>query len=215
MKLITVTLALLLLVIPGYEQSNNPQAGQTPKAELLKLEAKLQEIDKEPDPFKVKVTGHKESSGKIKISVDREAASVYQTGDSAIRESSTQVARRKSGKTKETLLDLDLSRINVPDEYIDEKISAVFGTQTNCGTIPGVVVVQDGVSPDYLVVDDYVYDSGAYRITVPKGFRYDRASIPRIFWAIIDKDSLGNVAPLLHDLLYRNGGSLPRNQVSP
>jgi hypothetical protein len=57
--------------------------------------------------------------------------------------------------------------------------------------------------------------SDTYKITVLKGFTYDRASIPRIFWVIIDKDSLGNVAPLLHDLLYRNGGLLPTNQVTP
>ena len=44
---------------------------------------------------------------------------------------------------------------------------------------------------------------------------YDRASIPRIFWLIIDKDSLSNVAPLFHDLLYRYGGRLPPNLVSP
>lgn len=75
--------------------------------------------------------------------------------------------------------------------------------------------MQIGAGVDYRVVEDYTYDSGAYRITVLNGFTYDRASIPRVLWVLIDKDSLSNVAPLLHDLLYRHGGALPENQVSP
>ena len=75
--------------------------------------------------------------------------------------------------------------------------------------------MQVGATVDYDVVDDYVYDGGTYKITAWKGFRYDRASIPRIFWVIIDKDSLSNVAPLFHDLLYRHGGELPQERVTP
>ena len=71
------------------------------------------------------------------------------------------------------------------------------------------------IAGNYEVVEDYTYKSGTYSITVPKGFIYDRASIPRVFWVLIDKDSLSNVAPLFHDYLYRNGGELPANQVSP
>jgi hypothetical protein len=52
-------------------------------------------------------------------------------------------------------------------------------------------------------------------ITVPQGFQYDRASVPRIFWVIISKDDLSNVPPLFHDFLYRYGGVLPKNHVKP
>jgi Protein of unknown function (DUF1353) len=204
MKLIAFALALFLLLIPSYELSGVPQDTQVKNADLLRLEAKFKQIDEESDSVKVKVTGDKESAGNVNISVEREMATA--TGGKT---------QQKLGKTKETLLDIDLSKINVPDEYIDEKMKAAFSTQTRCGTLPGVVVSQIDVSADYVVQEDYTYDSGAYRITVLKGFTYDRASIPRIFWVIIDKDSLGNVAPLLHDLLYRNGGVLPTNQVSP
>lgn len=47
------------------------------------------------------------------------------------------------------------------------------------------------------------------KVTAKKGFQYDRASIPRIFWVLISKDDLSNVPPLFHDLLYRFGGILP------
>jgi hypothetical protein len=52
-------------------------------------------------------------------------------------------------------------------------------------------------------------------VTAKKGFQFDRASIPRIFWVIISKDDLSNVPPLFHDLLYRFGGKLPKDCVSP
>ena len=35
------------------------------------------------------------------------------------------------------------------------------------------------------------------------------------FWVIISKDDLSNVPPLFHDLLYRNGGNLPKKQADP
>ncbi len=76
--------------------------------------------------------------------------------------------------------------------------------------------MQIGASKDYQVVEDYTYRAdNKYNITVLSGFIYDRASIPRIFWVIISQDDLSNVAPVFHDLLYRNGGVLPISQVSP
>ena len=87
--------------------------------------------------------------------------------------------------------------------------------QSMCGSLPGVKLIQLGATRNYEVAEDYLYEPGAYKMTVWKGFVYDRASIPRIFWVLIDKDSLGNVAPLIHDLLYRYGGAIPQNQLSP
>ena len=48
------------------------------------------------------------------------------------------------------------------------------------------------------------------RITVPKGFRWDGASIPKIFWRINFKpDGKHRAAALVHDLIYIYKGKLP------
>ncbi len=47
---------------------------------------------------------------------------------------------------------------------------------------------------------------------IPKGFRHDGASIPRLVWSLsgLRPDGLLRAAALLHDALYRYGGRLPR-----
>lgn len=177
--------------------------------DLLKLEEQFKEIDKQSRSVKVQVTGEEESSARVSVKKDAPAAKpLPETTASAESEAKQPV------QEEETLLDLDLSKINVPDEYIDAKMAKAF-TAPMCGTIAGVKVSQINAGADYVVVEDYTYDAGAYRLTVPSGFTYDRASIPRVFWVLIDKDSLGNVAPLVHDRLYRSGGVLPESEVSP
>lgn len=230
MKLPAIAVTLILLLLPGYHSVNRPEPSAIPQttpaqnAELLKLEAQLKQLDQEAGSVKVKVTGDKESSGNVKITVEREVAKTTTTttttdGGNANTSGGRRRGRRsgteKTVKEKETVLDIDLSKLNISDEYVNAKIAAVLTSQARCGSLPGVKLSQVGVSVDYEVVEDYIYDPGAYKITVFKGFVYDRASIPRFCWAIIDKDSLGNVAPLLHDLLYRHGGVLPANQISP
>lgn len=175
------------------------------------LEDRFKQIDEESDTVKVKVTGDGESSGNIIISTKR----AVNTSKTATESAGESIPQSSSKWKEETLLNIDLSELTVTDKYIDEKIAAAFAIQGNVGTLPGVKVRQIGASGNYEVVEDYIYNSGAYSITVLNGFTYDRASIPRIFWVLIDKDSLSNVAPLFHDLLYRNGGVLPNNQVSP
>ena len=110
---------------------------------------------------------------------------------------------------------IDLSLIAVPESYILAAVSSVFGRDPKSGSFPGVAVRQIGNTPVYEVTDDYSYTYKGTAITVPRGFRYDRASIPRVFWILIDKDSLSNVAPLFHDLLYRHGGMLDTKLVTP
>jgi hypothetical protein len=73
----------------------------------------------------------------------------------------------------------------------------------------------------YRLVDDYIYtwekkgkggpSSFKYRITVPAGFIFDGASVPRIAWTIsgILPDGLIRAAALVHDWLYRYKGNLP------
>lgn len=41
-------------------------------------------------------------------------------------------------------------------------------------------------------------------LEIPKGFTYDRSSVPRIFWAILPPDGDFDAAALIHDWLYQN-----------
>ncbi len=49
-------------------------------------------------------------------------------------------------------------------------------------------------------VDEY------YTITIPKGFEFNLASVPRFLWVLIPPFELSISAPLVHDYLYRNKG---------
>jgi len=53
---------------------------------------------------------------------------------------------------------------------------------------------------DYMV--GLVIDEDLWTITVPAGYRFDRASIPTVAGVLVTKDSLGCVGPLVHDALY-------------
>jgi len=64
----------------------------------------------------------------------------------------------------------------------------------------------------YELNKSYVYED----ITVPKGFQYDGASVPRIFMFLIgfERDGIHRPAALVHDFLYQNKGySGNNNQV--
>ena len=202
-------LALLLTLSFSLLFSVSHSIAQVKNTELEKLETQLKRIETESNLVKVEVEGGNENSGKFNIIIEREVPVSAGVGIPTITGSI------KTRKKKKTLPTIDLSKIEVSDEYIDEKIKDAFESNESKKTNCGVGLIQDGVSKNWIVENDYVYDSGVFSITVLKGFSYDRASIPRIFWAIIDKDSLGSVPPLLHDLLYRNGGILPTNQILP
>ena len=60
----------------------------------------------------------------------------------------------------------------------------------------------------------YRYDDGATRLTVPAGFAFDLASIPRLFWPLAAPFELSIAAPLLHDFLYRYAAPRPRRAPS-
>lgn len=58
------------------------------------------------------------------------------------------------------------------------------------------------VGEGWLLVEDWtVRVNGG--VTVPAGFRFDLASIPRIFWPLIGPMDCSIEAPLAHDFLYR------------
>lgn len=67
----------------------------------------------------------------------------------------------------------------------------------------------------YVVLKDFTYKWNAEnfdrKLVIPKGFVFDLASVPRIFWTPtgIAPDRLRWTAPLCHDFPYRYGGKLP------
>jgi Protein of unknown function (DUF1353) len=65
---------------------------------------------------------------------------------------------------------------------------------------------------DWRLERDYRYQDRDTQIMVPAGFRFDLASVPRIFWPLSAPFELSIVGPLLHDYAYRTGG---RMQTDP
>jgi len=67
----------------------------------------------------------------------------------------------------------------------------------------------------YVLDESFVYKwvGGGFnrKIIVPKGFVFDLASVPRIFWTPtgISPDRLRWTSPLIHDFLYEHKGKLP------
>jgi hypothetical protein len=62
---------------------------------------------------------------------------------------------------------------------------------------------------------DYSYRDGDYAITVPSGFEFDLASVPRFIWWLIGPFDLSIAAPLVHDFLYRFRGAPPQGCIDP
>lgn len=62
---------------------------------------------------------------------------------------------------------------------------------------------------------DYQDLFGARRIRIGRGFLFDLSSVPRPLWWLIAPFELSIVAPLIHDFLYRYGGSPPVGSVAP
>jgi hypothetical protein len=63
--------------------------------------------------------------------------------------------------------------------------------------------------------ESYVYQHGDHTITVRQGFKFDLASVPRVFWWLIAPFELSITAPLLHDFLYQHRGEPPDDAIQP
>ena len=141
-------------------------------------------------------------------------------------------------------MNIDLSLVEIPDEVIYKRLTLSIDS-SKIGFLPDVKLMGIGATGVYQVLEDYSYPidyfsigrempfdvrekyySSAGRrsekpaphlctITVKEGFQFDRATIPRIFWVLVSKDDLSNVAPLFHDLLYRFQGVLHPDWVEP
>lgn len=51
------------------------------------------------------------------------------------------------------------------------------------------------------------WQTGGTRLAVPVGWRFDLASVPRMFWTLIAPFELSLAAALVHDFLYRTAGA--------
>lgn len=137
--------------------------------------------------------------------------------EKSLRVQITQKPNNDKGIKKKVLLDVDLAdyeplsiEAEPPPEY----------RETSCGELKSVRLTQVGLTKIWQVEDLYVYTGtpqkpAGFTITIPRGTRYDRASIPRALTVILTKDELGTVPPLLHDYLYRHGGRLPSGSIEP
>lgn len=113
---------------------------------------------------------------------------------------------------------------SISDEEIVQKIRNA-GSSTHVmplaasATLPKVVLTRDDQRKVWILFDDCSYQPDKIEptctITAPKNFEFDLASIPRVFWSILDPPELSLAAPLFHDLIYRVGGVLPTGQLTP
>lgn len=53
------------------------------------------------------------------------------------------------------------------------------------------------------LIDNWLYQLDGHRIVIPKGFRFDGASIPRPFWAFLSPVGLLLIPGLIHDYAYK------------
>lgn len=63
-----------------------------------------------------------------------------------------------------------------------------------------------------LLQDVNVRLSDGRELTIPKGYVWDLASVPRLLWSIVPPDSDAELAFLIHDYLYENHKELGYNQ---
>jgi hypothetical protein len=59
-------------------------------------------------------------------------------------------------------------------------------------------------------IAEWYYKGKMYKITIPKGYEWDGATIPRFLWSILGYYPMGKMAEasLIHDWIYVNKGIL-------
>ena len=61
-------------------------------------------------------------------------------------------------------------------------------------------------APKWRLLEDFCYQlPDGTKIVVPKGFEFDGASVPRLFWIIMSPVGLLFIPGLIHDYAYKNG----------
>ena len=65
----------------------------------------------------------------------------------------------------------------------------------------------------YCLYEEFYIEHKGYKFLVPKSFKYDGASTPKILWWFFPRDGLHRAAVLIHDWLYIKKGFITNNQV--
>lgn len=82
-------------------------------------------------------------------------------------------------------------------------------------TLPDPVIQYDEQEEIWILTKSYTYQGDGYQIIVPANFKFDLASVPRIFWWAISPFDLSISAPLIHDFIFRHRGKPPQGTVIP
>lgn len=78
-----------------------------------------------------------------------------------------------------------------------------------------VPILLNSGEPGYKLVEKYTYiwkaKGTTWQIIIPKGYKSDGASVPRLVWTLsgLTPDGLIRAAALIHDFIYDHSGHLP------
>ncbi len=112
----------------------------------------------------------------------------------------------RSGSTRKQV------RIMAPEEALHLHQDPVTIPESN---LAPPVVTYLTAERKWRLEQPYSYWDKPFRITIPRGFTFDLASIPRPLWWIIAPFELSIAAPLVHDFLYRYQGNPGPGAVVP
>ncbi|MCY1163234.1 MAG: DUF1353 domain-containing protein [Pseudomonadota bacterium] len=70
------------------------------------------------------------------------------------------------------------------------------------------IVSRDEINQAWVLEDTFAIQTAEYSFSVPKGFSFDLASVPRPLWWLIAPFELSMAAPLVHDYFYASGGQI-------
>lgn len=202
MTILRIALTFPFLCLTLLASSSLAQVTPTPTPalqDISEFDKILSEIDAQED-------------SSLRVSVDEDKSKSTANQKSLILRVERKADSNK-GLTKKVLLNLNITDLQAEEQLNSILKGIVSGSW--CGSIPNVSMSLVGTTPFWRIDQTYTYAGQGYRIKVPYGFQFDRASIPLFFQLLITKDHLGNVAPLIHDYLYRYGGALPADAVDP
>lgn len=157
MKL-TALAFILLLTSSIYTVNGQDQPKQLDEATKLKIQ-KLRELEAKLDSLP--------ASAKVKTKGDDSSITIEW------KETVTETASNKDNRsmTQTRRLDINLSELEVPDEYIDEIIRENPLEGSKCGELDGVSIRQIALTRKYeLTQPSYVYPGDGYTITVLRPF---------------------------------------------
>jgi hypothetical protein len=90
-------------------------------------------------------------------------------------------------------------------------INNVKDLQSHFSVIKRCRLAGENTMPRYKLLESLkVQLTNGDEITIPEGFIWDLASVPRLFWALFPPDNGAELAYLIHDYLWANKGNYTR-----